>query len=592
MIADASPSPRPDRPVILAVDNDREALGQLHDALGRRYGADYRVVAHPAPDVALADLEEMRRRGETVALLIADQWMPGMQGTEFLNAAHELHPTAQRALLVTWGDQRAAPAILQGCSLGRLENYLRKPWSPAEIYLYPAVGEFLSAWTQTHGPRMELVRVVGDDPSPRAHELVNLLGRNGIPHGFHLASSEEGRRLLQAAGLQAPRLPVVVLLDGRALEDPSNADVADALGAADLGGGSCDLAVVGAGPAGLAAAVYAASEGLRTVVIEREAVGGQAGTSTLIRNYLGFPRGISGSELAQRAYEQAWLFEAKFAFAREVVRLEASGAEHVLTLSDGQELGARAVLIATGAHYRRLGIPSLDRFAGAGIYYVSPGANDPLADTDVYVVGGGNSAGQAAVHLARSPHRVTLVVRGDRLETGMSDYLVRDLRQRPNVTVRLHTDVVDGEGEESLQRLTLRDLATGDRETVPATIVYVLIGADPHTDWLAGVVARDDWGFVLTGRALPRRGALRNRLPLPLETSLPGVFAAGDVRAGSVKRVSASVGEGAIAVRSVHEYLQASPVAVSRFGRRRVRPSRRARRPVAPPSPPTPETVP
>jgi thioredoxin reductase (NADPH) len=586
MIANASPSPRRDRPVILAVDNNRKALADLRDALHRRYGADYRIVAHPSGPVALADLEEIRARGEDVALLIADQWMPEMEGTAFLNAAHKIHPSAQRALLVTWGDQRAAPAILQGCSLGRLENYLRKPWSPPEIYLYPAIGEFLADWTRTHGPRMELVRVVGADPSPRAHEIHDLLGRNGVPHGFYLADSEEGRSLLQLSGAERARLPVLILLDGRALEDPTNAEIADALGATNLRDRSCDLAIVGGGPAGLAAAVYAASEGLATVVIEREAVGGQAGTSTLIRNYLGFPRGISGSELAQRAYEQAWLFEAKFAFAREAVRLEARGLERILTLSDGQEIAARAVLIATGAHYRRLGLPSLDRFAGAGVYYVSPGANDPLADVDVFVVGGGNSAGQATLHLARAPHRVTLVVRDDRLEEGMSDYLVRDILQRPNVEVRLRTEVVEGDGDESLRRITLRNLETGAQETVPATILYVLIGSDPYTDWLAGVVERDDHGFVLTGRNLPRRQGGRGRLPLPLETSLPGVFAAGDVRAASVKRVSAAVGEGAVVVRSVHEYL-AAPVDMKGPGRRQRRDDREPRLPEPPVAAPT-----
>src|SRR5215475_12676382 len=313
------------RPVILAVDDEPSELAALLDALARRYGADYRVTSQLSANAALRELARMREEGEPVALIIADQWMPEMNGIDLLSRAHEIQPSAQRALLVQWGDQTAAPTILRGCAFGQIENYLHKPWSPAEIHLYPLVGEFLTDWTRVHGPRMEIVRVVGADPSPRSHEIQSLLERNGIPHGFYLAESEEGRRILERAGADGKTLPVVTLLDDRVLIDPTNEELSDALGGSSLKDRECDVAVVGGGPAGLAAAVYAASEGLRTILIEREAVGGQAGTSALIRNYLGFPRGISGAELAQRAYQQAWLFGTKFVFAREVKKLEARG---------------------------------------------------------------------------------------------------------------------------------------------------------------------------------------------------------------------------------------------------------------------------
>jgi thioredoxin reductase (NADPH) len=550
------------RPLILVVDDEADALESLREALDRRYRADYEVVATDSASAALEALERYRSDERRVALVIADQWMPEMEGIEFLSRAHEVHPTAQRALLAQWGDRSAAPTILRGCAFGILDNYVYKPWSPPEIHLYPAVGEFLTDWVRAYGPRMELVRVVGDEPSRRGHEIQEFLRRNGIPYGYHPADSPEGAQLLRQAGRDGKRLPVVILLDGHSLVDPSNAEISDSLGSSNLEGHSCDLAIIGGGPAGLAAAVYAASEGLRTVVIEREAIGGQAGTSSLIRNYLGFPRGIGGSELAQRAYEQAWLFESQFVFAREVMDLRAEGMDRVLALSDGNEIRARAVLIATGASYRRLGIPSLDRFTGTGLFYVSPGEPKPLAGSEVFVVGGGNSAGQAVLHLARYAARVTLLLRGDCLEEGMSEYLVRDIEQRENVEVRPRTEIVAGEGTHALERIVVLDHATGTKSTEDARIVFVLIGSDPHTEWLAGVVERDAYGFILTGRHAPRGTvAGGGRDALSLETSLPGVFAAGDVREGSVKRVSSAVGEGAVAVRYIHEYL-ANPVSL------------------------------
>jgi thioredoxin reductase (NADPH) len=552
------------RPLIIAVDDDSAALEQLRQALERRFGNDYRVVAEASARRALEQLELSLREEEPLALVIADQWMDEMPGIDVLRRAHELHPTAQRALLVGWGDRRAQPTIIEGCAFGQIENYLQKPWYPAEIYLYPLVGELLAAWTRAHGPRMELVRVIGEHPSPRVHEIRELLVRSGIPHGFYAARSEAGARLLERAGLDGSRLPVLTLLDGHALVSPSNAEIADALGASDLERRSADLAIVGGGPAGLAAAVYAASEGLSTLVIEREAIGGQAGTSSLIRNYLGFPGGISGSELAQRAYQQAWLSGAKFVFARAASRLRASALDRIVTLSDGVEITARAVLIACGADYRRLGVPSLERFKGTGLFYTALSFDTPsdarlMRDKTVVVVGAGNSAGQAVVHLSKNARRVLLVCRGKGLEASMSDYLIRDIVRRPNVELRFGTEVVDGTGDLALQSVVLQRRDSGARETVAVDALFVLIGSEPRTDWLDGALERNGSGFIITGRDLTR-ASLRwglERAPLPLETSLPGVFAVGDARLGSVKRVASAVGEGSVAVRYIHEYLAA-----------------------------------
>jgi thioredoxin reductase (NADPH) len=547
------------KPVIFVVDDDRESLASLVDALTRRFSADYRVASNESPRAALEDLERIRANGESVALIIADQWMPEIQGNELLGRAHEIHPAAQRALLVDWGDRSAAPAILEGCAFGQLENYLRRPWFPPEVHLYPAIGQFLTDWTRAHGhgPRMELVRVIGDDPSRRTHDVREFLDRSGIPHGFTAAGSDAGRAAIEEVGLDGSRLPVLVLLDGRALVDPSNAEISDALGATNLEERECDLAIVGAGPAGLAAAVYAASEGLVTIAVEREAVGGQAGTSSLIRNYLGFPRGISGGELAQRAYEQAWLFGTRFVFAREGLRLRASGQSRILTISDGIEITARAVILATGARYRRLDVAGAERLTGAGIFYATPGDARALKGRDIFVAGGGNAAGQAVVFLSGGARKVTLLVRGDSLEKGMSDYLIQHILRLPNVEVRLRTQVVGVSGEHSLEGLTLKDEASAQTEAVGAAALFVLIGADPHTEWLAGTLQRDAHGFILTGPGVRRKEALWNldRPPTRLETSIPGVYAAGDVRHGSIKRVASAVGEGAVAVQYVHEYL-------------------------------------
>ncbi|HSL17067.1 MAG TPA: FAD-dependent oxidoreductase [Methylomirabilota bacterium] len=550
------------RPIIVIVDDRLASLTAMMNAISRRFGADYGVISHVSPREALDDLVRIRDDGEAVALLIADQWMPEMTGRAFLEEAHVMHPRAQRALLVGWGDRRANTAILEGCAYGQIENYILKPWSPPEVHLYPVVSEFLADWTRQNGPRMELVRVVGGDPSPRSHEISDLLQRNGVPHGFYVDNSEEGQQLLRQVGADGHEGPVVVVGEGRYLVNPSNAELADELGASDLEESSCEVAVVGAGPAGLAAAVYGASEGLRTLVVEREAIGGQAGMSSLIRNYLGFPRGISGAELARRAHQQAWLFGAKYVLAREVDRLVPDGDDRILHLSDGRRITARSVLIATGAAYRRLEDPALEQYVGRGLFY-SAGTESGivLGGKAVVVAGGGNSAGQAVTHLAKSAREVTLVIRGESLSTGMSDYLVQLIRRLPNVEVLVNTEIVGAEGEHTLERIVLRNRVSGEQRKIPTAATFVLIGASPHTGWLDGAVARDRNGFILTGNDLletegPRRS---RRPPLPYETSMPGVFAAGDVRLGSVKRIAAAVGEGSAAVRLIHEYL-AMPV--------------------------------
>ncbi|MGY1737603.1 NAD(P)/FAD-dependent oxidoreductase [Geodermatophilus sp. SYSU D00684] len=397
--------------------------------------------------------------------------------------------------------------------------------------------------------------MVGERWAARSHEIRDLLSRNSVAYGFLDVTSEEGRALLREVGRPAGRLPVVVLFDGRVLEDPSGLQIADALGVRTRPDARpYDVTVVGAGPAGLAAAVYGASEGLRTVVLETEAVGGQAGTSSLIRNYLGFPRGIPGADLAQRAYEQAWLLGAEFVYGPRAVGLEASGAGPVVSLSDGSTVTSRAVVLATGVTYRRLGVPSLDALVGAGVFY---GAAAPeaqaMAGEEVYVVGGANSAGQAALHLARYARRVTLLVRGASLAATMSDYLIREIDAAANVTVRHGAEAVGGGGEGRLTHLVVRDRGGGDTETVPAAGLFVLIGAEPHTQWLPDAIHRDDAGYVLTGA--DRRGSPAGGGSHAFETSVPGVFAVGDVRHGSVKRVASAVGEGAIAIRMVHDHL-------------------------------------
>ena len=548
-------------PVLLLV-HDPRARDCVEAELRKRYGADYQVLTTGSVQETLGVLGQLRHDHRQVSLVLADQWLPEATGTELLARVRQLHPAARRVLLITWSDQTIMEPILRATVLGDIDAYVVKPGTPPDEHFHRFVTEQLDEWGQSNLPGLEAVRVVGEEWAARSHELRELLGRNGIPFGFYPADSPEGQRLLQEAGAAGKALPTVALFDGRILADPSNAEVGEALGVQTKPGGSYDVTVIGAGPAGLAAAVYGASEGLSTLVLEPEAIGGQAGTSSLIRNYLGFPTGVSGGDLAVRAYTQAWNFGAEYVYGNPATGLRPDGSELVVTVADGSEVRSRAVVIATGMAYRRLGIPALDALTGAGVFYGAAASEArAMKDSEVFVVGGANSAGQAAVHLARYAAQVTVLVRGRSLADSMSEYLIRAIESAPNIAVRYGVAVTGGTGQSRLEGLTLTDLESGAAETVNAVALFVLIGAEPRTQWLLDAVRRDQSGFVITGTDLLQDGQpdgqwpLR-RLPMFLESSLPGVFAVGDVRHGSVKRVAAAVGEGSIAIRLVHDHLR------------------------------------
>jgi thioredoxin reductase (NADPH) len=562
---DHEPAPGADwgRAVLFVVDADPEARAATEAALVRRFGLDYRVVTADTPESGLAALERLARHGGEVALIAADLDLPDMDGVEFLERAHGLHRNASRVLLITMDRNHTRiplselQTLQRATALGRIDLWIVKGWVTPEEWLYPQIQEALSAWTIANRPHHVVYRIVGEQWAPRSHELRDLLTRNGVPFEFYPTDTARGRELLAEFAVDARRLPAVIRHDGSVLHDPSLAEIARAHGIHTRPSPEIyDLAILGAGPAGLAAAVYGASEGLRTLTIERLAIGGQAGTSSMIRNYLGFPQGVGGGELAHRAWQQAVLFGAEFVFTQEATGLKADGRHRLVTLSGGSQAVARVVMIAVGVAYRRLGIPALDRLVGMGVFYGAAGSEAPaMADQEVYVVGGANSAGQAAVHLARFAARVTLLVRGRSLAAGMSDYLIKQLEATSNIEVRLGTRVIDARGEARLEALLLEDLRTGRREEAAAAAVFVLIGAEPRTNWLRNVVELDDHGFVLTSRDIPQHAWWLQRAPLPFETSMPGVLAAGDVRHGSVKRVAGAVGEGSVAVGSVHQYL-------------------------------------
>jgi thioredoxin reductase (NADPH) len=550
-------------PVLLLIDDSR-GHDRVEEELRKRYGADYEVLGAATVGEALGVLDRIHAEGRQLSLVLADQALPEVGGTELLARIRRLHPTAKRVLLVAWADQTSQQAsILEATALGHIDAYAAKPVTVPDERFHRTITELLDQWARSHLPGFEAVRVIGEEWSARSHEIRELLGRNGVPFGFYPAGGAEASGLLVEAGIESPRLPVLVLFDGRVLADPPNAEVAEALGVRTRqAGGTYDVTVIGAGPAGLAAAVYGASEGLSTLVLEPEAIGGQAGTSSMIRNYLGFPNGVSGEELAVRAYTQAWNFGAELVYGNPASGLRGEGGELVVTLADGDQVRSRTVVVATGMSYRRLGIPELDELIGAGVFYGAATAEAPaVRGREVHIVGGANSAGQAAIHLARYASRVTLLVRGPSLAAGMSDYLVRQILSTPNIEVRNRVVVTGVGGDGPLERLELEDLDSGATRTVGTAALFVLIGAEPRTQWLPEAVRRDRWGFVLTGGDLledgrPPAGWPPERLPMLLESSLPGVFAAGDVRHGSVKRVASAVGEGSIAIRLVHDHLR------------------------------------
>jgi thioredoxin reductase (NADPH) len=545
--------------VLIAVDDDPDLLRGVERELHNRYEPDYRVCCLSSVDQALTTLEQLAAAGEEVALVLAGEVLAGVPGTALLAEVPRTFPHALRVLLVAWGhlgDSATGDAIFEAISRGRMDHYLVRPAPPPDEQFHLALASFLLTWAEARQSGPYTTAIIGETWSGRSYELREVMERCAMPHRFLLAGSEEGRALLSGAGVR--RFPLLVMPDGKILEDPSDAQLAAAEGTSvSPDRDRYDLVIVGCGPAGLSAGVYGASEGLRTLIVDSGRLGGQATSSSAIRNYLGFPRGVSGGELARRAYEQAWVFGARFAFMQPVVHLAREDDGVAVALATGGALLARAVVLATGATYRRLDVPSLESLLGAGVFYGAAASEAPLVTGEaVYVVGGANSAGQAVVHLARYARRVTVVVRAGSLAAGMSDYLVRQIGATPNVDVRTGTEVVGGGGGSWLDHLVLRDRASGAEETVDAHALFLMIGARPHTDWLPPTVERDPAGFVMTGPDLGA-DALRalGRPPLALETSLPGVLAVGDVRHGSVKRVASAVGEGSIAIRQVQQLL-------------------------------------
>jgi thioredoxin reductase (NADPH) len=548
------------RTAIITVDDDPGVSRAVARDLRRRYGEQHRIVRAESGESALDALRQMKLRGDQVAVILADYRMPQMNGIEFLERAMDIYPGAKRVLLTAYADTDAA---INAINVVDLDHYLLKPWDPPEEKLYPVVDGLLEAWLATDHRRVPETKIVGHRWSARSSEVREFLARNQVPYRWYASDEPEGERLLEAAQADGRRLPVVITPDGEALVEPSDSELASRVGLATTPSKDFyDLIVIGGGPAGLGAAVYGASEGLRTVLVERTATGGQAGQSSRIENYLGFPDGVSGAQLTDRARRQAAKFGAEVLTTRDVTGLEVNGSARSVRFADGSSIDAHTVILATGVSYRRLAAPGLDDMTGRGVYYGSALTEAAACSgQDIFIVGGANSAGQAAVYLARGAKSVTILVRGSSLERSMSYYLVEQIRNIPNISVRTCTEVTGCAGDDHLECLTLRDTSTGETEQVNAQWLFLFIGAAPLTDWLDGVVERDPLGFVIAGPDLsvegqPPKGWALDRAPYHLETSVPGVFVAGDARAESAKRVASAVGEGAMAVMLVHRYLE------------------------------------
>ena len=548
------------KPVIWTVDDDPDVLRAVERDLRRHYGDRYRVISADSGATALEGVRQLKLRNEPVALFLVDQRMPRMTGVEFLEQAIELFPDSKRALLTAYADTEAA---IQAINAVKIDHYLMKPWDPPEERLYGVVDDLLDDWQASYHPQFEGVRVIGHRWSPLSNDLRDFLGRNFVPHQWLNAESDEtAGKLLESAGADASSLPLVVFADGSFLKAPPINEVARKLGLRTKAESPFyDLVVVGAGPAGLAATVYGAADGLHTLLIEREAPGGQAGRSSRIENYLGFPAGLSGSDLARRAVAQVRRFGAEILAPQEVRGVRLQGPSRVVTLADGSEVGCWAVLIATGIAYRKLEVPGLDRLMGAGVYYYAPMSEAfSYRDGDIYIVGGANSAGQAAMYFSRFARRVTMLVRGQSLSDSMSQYLEKQIAATQNIEVKLDSMVTAVEGATHCERITIRNTRTQETQTVPASALLIYAGAVPRTDWLAGVVERDAQGYLISGQHLMLDGKRpagwnADRDPFYLETSVPGIFVAGDVRHRSAKGVTSGVGEGAMAVKLVHQYL-------------------------------------
>lgn len=551
------------KPILLSVDDDTDVLRAIERDLRSHYGDAYRVLASESPEGALDLLKQLKVRNDSVALLLVDQRMPRMDGVGFLQEAMQIFPQAKRALLTAYSDTNAAISAINEVNIN---YFFLKPWDPPEDHLYPQLDDLLDDWQASYRPTFQGIRVLGTRWSPRSYELRDFLARNHVPYQWIdvelSANDPETKRLVEALGHEAASLPVVLFPDGTKLLETIPSDVAQKVGLRTRAQTSFyDLAIVGGGPAGLAAAVYGASEGLHTVMLEREAPGGQAGMSSRIENYLGFPNGLSGGDLARRAVVQAQRFGVEILSPQEAVGVRTEGSYRIIKLADGNEISCHALMIATGVQWRRLEAPGIDRLQGAGVYY-GGGATEALSCKGeiVYVVGGANSAGQAAMNFARYAHHVVMLVRGASLDATMSQYLIDQIKQTPNIQVWAHASVAEVHGETHLEEISVLCSDTNKVERVPTNSMFIFIGALPRTEWLADCVERDDRGFILTGPDLiydgrHPKGWTLDRDPFLLETNIPGIFAVGDVRHGSVKRVASGVGEGSVAVQFIHQYL-------------------------------------
>lgn len=551
------------KPILLTVDDDPDVLRAIERDLRSQYGKDYRVISSDSPQGALDLLKGLKLRNDPVALLLADQRMPHMDGVGFLQAARQTFPEAKRALLTAYADTNAA---ISAINEAKLDYFFMKPWDPPTEHLYPQIDDMLDDWRASYHPEFQGIRVLGTRWSPQSYELRDFLARSHVPYQWidveFSANDPETKRLLGALGPDGSELPVVLFPDGAKMLNSAPAEVAQKVGLRTRADTSFfDLAIVGGGPAGLAAAVYGASEGLKTVIVEREAPGGQAGMSSRIENYLGFPSGLSGGDLARRAVVQAKRFGVEILAPQSAVSMRAEGPYRIIKLADDSEISCHALMIATGVQWRRLEAPGVDRLQGAGVYY-GGGTTEALSCKGemVYVVGGANSAGQAAMNFSKYAERVVILVRGDSLSSTMSQYLIDQIKDTANIQLWTHASVAEVHGESHLEEISVLCTDTSKIERVMATSMFIFIGALPRTDWLGDTIVRDDRGFILTGPDLMQggqrpKGWAPDRDPFLLETSVPGIFAVGDVRHGSVKRVASGVGEGSVAVQFIHQYL-------------------------------------